>query len=45
MSNLIVETPKGPVQGYDNGRCHFFGGIPFAASTAGRQRFRPPQPV
>jgi para-nitrobenzyl esterase len=45
MSNLIVETTKGLVQGYDNRRCHFFGGIPFSAPTGGPQRFRPPQPV
>lgn len=45
MSELIVKTQNGLVQGCDNGRCHFFGGIPFAGSTAGPARFKPPQPV
>ena len=45
MPDLIVKTDKGSVQGYDKGGCLFFGGIPFAASTAGSARFMPPQPV
>lgn len=45
MSELIVQTLQGAVQGFDNGRCHFFGGIPFAATTAGEARFKPPRPV
>jgi para-nitrobenzyl esterase len=45
MPDWIVETQYGPVQGFDKGGCLFFGGIPFAASTAGAARFKPPQPV
>jgi para-nitrobenzyl esterase len=45
MPDWIVETQCGPVQGVEKGGCLFFGGIPFAASTAGAARFKPPQPV
>lgn len=40
----IVETASGKVQGYHTGRCLHFGGLPYAASTAGAGRFRPPRP-
>jgi para-nitrobenzyl esterase len=45
LSDLIVKTANGRVQGFDSGRSLYFGGIPFAASTAGQARFRPPGPV
>ena len=45
MSGAIADTRDGPVQGHHNGRCYYFGGIPFAGTTAGPNRFRPPQPV
>ncbi len=43
-SDLIAKTKNGVVQGFHNGRCLFFGGIPFASSTAGEAKFKPPQP-
>ncbi len=42
--NTVVETRTGKVQGYHTGRCLFFGGIPYAATVAGANRFRPPRP-
>ena len=45
MSFATAETRNGALQGYHNGRCYYFGGIPFAGSTAGANRFKPPQPV
>ena len=45
MSYAIAETRNGALQGYHNGRCYYFGGIPFAGSTASANRFNPPQPV
>jgi carboxylesterase type B len=41
----LVQTDKGLVQGVVNatGGYRFFKGIPFAASTAGANRFQPPQ--
>lgn len=38
-------TVSGPVQGVDQGATCAFLGIPFAASTAGQNRWKPPQPV
>lgn len=38
-------TASGPVQGVDQGPTCAFLGIPFAASTAGQNRWKPPQPV
>ena len=46
VNTQTVSTSKGPVVGFQptsNGAFHFRG-IPFAASTAGRNRFLPPQP-
>lgn len=42
--NPVVETTSGKVQGYHNGRCCYFGGIPFAASVDAEHRFKPPRP-
>jgi len=39
----VIETASGSLQGYHTGRCHFFGGIPYAAAPEGRLRFRPPE--
>ena len=41
----IVETVSGKLRGsLDNG-IHTFKGVPYGASTAGHNRFRPPQPA
>ena len=45
QSGDLAETAQGRLQGFHNGRCLFFGGIPYAASTAGSGRFRPPSPA
>jgi para-nitrobenzyl esterase len=41
----IVQTDAGPVRGTVTDAYRLFQGIPYAASTAGEQRWRPPQPV
>ena len=41
----VVETDAGPVRGTVTGDYRLFQGIPYAASTAGELRWRPPQPV
>lgn len=41
----VVETTHGKISGRTDGSVHVFRGIPYAASTAGLNRFRPPQPV
>jgi para-nitrobenzyl esterase len=40
----VVETTLGRVRGYMDGRVHAFRGVPYAASTAGANRFLPPRP-
>lgn len=40
---FVADTQFGAVQGYHNGKCIFFGGIPYAAPTTGDRRFKPPQ--
>ena len=44
MSNLIVETRYGKVQGYEQGSISVWKGIPFAQPPTGERRFRAPQP-
>src|SRR5690348_771900 len=44
MSNLIVETRYGKVQGYEQGSISVWKGIPFAQPPTGQRRFRAPQP-
>jgi para-nitrobenzyl esterase len=41
----IVETDAGPVRGIVTDEYRLFQGIPYAASTAGEGRWRPPQPA
>src|SRR4051812_31918111 len=40
----IAETASGRVRGYDDQGVAVFKGVPYAASTAGANRFRPPRP-
>ena len=44
MSNLIVETRYGKVQGYEQGSISVWKGIPFAQPPTGERRFRAPLP-
>jgi para-nitrobenzyl esterase len=44
MSNLIVETRYGKVQGSQQGSISVWKGIPFAQPPTGEHRFRAPQP-
>ena len=44
MSNLIVETQYGKVQGYEHDPISIWKGIPFAQPPTGQRRFRAPQP-
>jgi para-nitrobenzyl esterase len=39
----VVETTYGKLQGYFNGRCRLFAGMPYAAPPTGERRFRPPE--
>jgi len=41
----VVDTTGGPVQGFRRDDVHVFRGVPYGASTAGPNRFQPPQPV
>ena len=41
---LVVRTTGGEIRGLDNGAAREFLGVPYAASTAGAQRWRPPRP-
>jgi len=41
----LTTTVSGPVQGLDQGTTCGFLGIPFAATTGGQNRWKPPQPV
>src|SRR5689334_17803158 len=41
--DLIVETTHGKVRGISRDGVNIFRGIPYAASTAGNNRFLPPQ--
>jgi para-nitrobenzyl esterase len=41
----IVETDAGPVRGIVTDGYRLFQGIPYAASTAGERRWRPPRPA
>ena len=43
----VVSTSNGPIKGFRQpapGSAFHFRGVPFAASTAGANRYRPPQP-
>src|SRR5215216_6380617 len=43
MPTVSVETTLGRVRGYVDSRINSFRGVPYAASTAGANRFLPPQ--
>ena len=45
MSDPVVETRFGHLRGATDGRVSIFKGVPYAASTAGANRFMPPQKV
>lgn len=41
----VVKTSAGSIQGFIEDKVHSFLGVPFGASTAGENRWRPPQPA
>lgn len=41
----VVETAQGKLRGVQSGGIAMFKGVSYAASTAGANRFRPPQPL
>ena len=43
--NPIVETTSGKLRGTMTDAVAVFRGVPYGASTAGANRFRPPQPA
>lgn len=43
--NITVETHRGKVRGALDGNIRVFKGIPYAATTDGLNRFRPPKPA
>ena len=45
VAETIVETASGRLRGIARNGIHSFRGVHYGASTAGRNRFRAPQPV
>jgi para-nitrobenzyl esterase len=45
MASTVIETAAGTLEGFEKEGVRHFLGIPYGASTAGRARFLPPQPV
>ncbi len=43
MTDPIVETTSGPIQGRSKRGVHLFAGIPYAAPPLGQRRFMPPE--
>ena len=43
-ATAVVETDAGPVRGTVTDEYRLFQGVPYAASTGGALRWRPPQP-
>ncbi len=45
MTDTIVQTDKGKIEGYDQRGLFVFKGVPFAAPPTGKRRWQPPAPV